>query len=130
MRHRADPGKFKITEDAASRTSIQSEAGFSRDSGLVVWPLIQKRHSSASTRSSPIIILIVIRKENNNLWASKRLRHTCGRIVTKPPREALRDVLMMSRWRRDHEDAVFPKFKLKNRSACDAESARSCTQNT
>ena len=67
MRHRADPGKFKITEDAASRASIQSEAGFATDSGLVVWPLMQKRHSSASIRSSPIMIFMVIRKENNNL---------------------------------------------------------------
>ena len=73
-----DPGKFKITEDAASRASIQSGAGFSRESGLIVWPLMQKRHSRASIRLSPIMILMVIRKENNNLWASKRLRHTCA----------------------------------------------------
>ena len=100
MRHRSDPGKFKITEDAESLASIQSEAGFSMASGLIVWPLIQKRHSSASTRSSPIMILIVIRKENNNLWASKGERHTCGRIVTKPPRDALSDASTASRRRR------------------------------
>ena len=126
MRHRADPGKFKITEDAASRASIQSEAGFAMASGLIVWPLMQKRHSSASTRASPIMILTVIRKEKRSLWASKSERHTCGRIVTKPPREALSDASTASRWPRDHEDAIFPKFKL----TFDAESARSYTQNT
>ena len=67
--------------------SIQSSAGFAISSGFMVCPEMQKRHSKASIRASPIIILIVIRKENNNLWASKRLRHTCGRIVTKLPRE-------------------------------------------
>ena len=90
------------------------------ESGFMVCPLMQKRHSSASTRSSPIMILMVIRKLNNNLWASKRLRHTCGRIVTKLPREhetaargsqrRLDGVTVASR----RVDAIFPKFKLKS----------------
>ena len=100
--------------------SIQSEAGFAMESGFMVCPLMQKRHSSASTRSSPIMILMVIRKLNNNLWASKRLRHTCGRIVTKLPREhetaarcsqrRLDGVTVASR----RVDAIDANFKLRN----------------
>ena len=98
-RRRADPGKFKFIFHAESLTSIQSSAGFFISSGLIVCPEMQKRHSSASIRSSPIMILIVIKNENRSLWASKRLRHTCGRVVTKPPREALSDASTASRCR-------------------------------
>ena len=76
--------------------SIQSSAGFFISKGLIVWPLMQKRHSNASILSSPIMILIVIRKLKSSLWASKRLRHTCGRIVTKPPRQRRLDGVAVS----------------------------------
>ena len=100
--------------------SIQSSAGFFISSGLIVCPEMQKRHSSASILSSPIMILMVIKNENRSLWASKRLRHTCGRIVTKPPREhetaarcshgRVDGVTVASR----RVDAIDANFKLRN----------------
>jgi len=57
-------------------SSIQSGSGFGASTFPMVWPEMQKRHSSGSMRPSPIMILMVFRKENRSLCRSNKDRQT------------------------------------------------------